>query len=118
MRGAGGTRRQRREHGSIKSRARTDLELPVRREEFPAVMVLQAVLGFVDSVTFQELSFRAERGVCCARERQRARFLATRGMTSSKRSQIIFVSEIALVSRNWLGRSSVLSFDASNSVHF
>ena len=79
-----------------KSRAQTDLELPVRGEEFPAVMVLQAVLGFVDSVTFQELSFRAERGVCCARERQRARFLATRGMTSSKRSQIIFVSEIAL----------------------
>jgi len=34
---------------------------------FPAVMVLQAVWGFFDSVTFQELSFRAERGICCAR---------------------------------------------------
>jgi hypothetical protein len=28
-------------------------------------MVLQAVLGFFDCVTFQELSFRAERGICC-----------------------------------------------------
>jgi len=64
---------------------------------FPVVMVLQAGLGFFDSVTFQELSFRAERGICGARQRQRARFLATLGMTSSKMSQIIFVSEIALL---------------------
>jgi len=72
MRGAGGTRRQRREHGNIKSRARTDLDCWFAGKMFPAVMVLQAVLGFFDSVIFQELSFRAERGICFARQRQRA----------------------------------------------
>lgn len=39
---------------------------------------------------------RGARSLLC-RQRQRARFLAMLGMTSSKRSQIIFVSEIALV---------------------
>ena len=53
--------------------------------------------GFLRLRDLQELSFRAERGICCARQRQRARFLATLGMTSSKRSKIILVSEIALV---------------------
>src|SRR5437016_3067075 len=86
MRGAGGARRQRREHGSIKSRAQTDLELPVRGED-------------VSGSDGQELSFRAERGVCCAREPQRARFLATLGMTSSKRSQIIFVLKLLWFSK-------------------
>jgi len=36
-----------------KSSARTDLELRFARKLFPAVMVLQAVLGFFDCVTFK-----------------------------------------------------------------
>jgi hypothetical protein len=53
--------------------------------------------GFLRLRDLSRIAFRAKRGICCARQRQRARFLATLGMTSSKRSQIIFVSEIALV---------------------
>jgi hypothetical protein len=52
--------------------------------------------GFLRLRDLQELSFRAERGICCARQRQRARFLVALGMTSSKRLRS-FVSEIVLV---------------------
>ena len=47
MRGAGGTRRQRREHGSIKSRARTDLELTVRGEDVSGSDGIAGGFGFL-----------------------------------------------------------------------
>jgi hypothetical protein len=62
-----------------------------------AVMVLPAVLGFFDSVTFQALrSARSEESAVPGSVKER-RFLAMLGMTSSERFQIIFVSEIAMV---------------------
>jgi hypothetical protein len=65
MRGAGGTRRQRREHGISKVERGTDLELRFARKLFPAVVVLQAVLGFFDSVTSRIVIPRGARNLLC-----------------------------------------------------
>jgi hypothetical protein len=48
-----------------KSSARTDLELRFARKLFPVVMVLQAVLGFFDSVTSRIVIPRGARNLLC-----------------------------------------------------
>jgi len=53
--------------------------------------------GFLRLLDLSRIVIPRGARICCARQRQRARFLATLGMTSSKMSQIIFVSEIALL---------------------